>query len=232
MGASQSWPGKLRGRRLAAAGDNTTATLAPWRLTDCPTALPSHLPPCPALSPPALPLALPLPAHPPHTPYRREGMTRVEAEDLVATALALAMSRDGSSGGVIRCAAAAAAVTAAASALLLALLLGVPGTPWTQPPPRSQQQRRPLPAPRSSPHAPLAPPTQYPPSRPPVQAGDDWQGGGAAAAHHARAAPRVLGRNPGAHGHGGVRQPAAAARARPVACVHSPSSSPRRHWWR
>lgn len=35
-------------------------------------------------------------------------MTRQQAEDLVATALALAMSRDGSSGGVIRCAAAAA----------------------------------------------------------------------------------------------------------------------------
>lgn len=35
----------------------------------------------------------------------REGMSRQEAEDLVATALALAMSRDGSSGGVIRCAA-------------------------------------------------------------------------------------------------------------------------------
>jgi hypothetical protein len=29
-------------------------------------------------------------------------MSRGEAEDLVATALALAMSRDGSSGGVIR----------------------------------------------------------------------------------------------------------------------------------
>lgn len=33
---------------------------------------------------------------------RREGMGRQEAEDLVATALALAMARDGSSGGVIR----------------------------------------------------------------------------------------------------------------------------------
>jgi 20S proteasome subunit beta 1 len=32
----------------------------------------------------------------------REGMTRKEAEDLVAQALALAMSRDGSSGGLIR----------------------------------------------------------------------------------------------------------------------------------
>lgn len=32
----------------------------------------------------------------------REGMTGTEAEDLVAQALALAMSRDGSSGGVIR----------------------------------------------------------------------------------------------------------------------------------
>lgn len=32
----------------------------------------------------------------------KEGMSRQEAEDLVATALALAMSRDGSSGGVIR----------------------------------------------------------------------------------------------------------------------------------
>lgn len=32
----------------------------------------------------------------------REGMGRQEAEDLVATALALAMARDGSSGGVIR----------------------------------------------------------------------------------------------------------------------------------
>ncbi|KFM25126.1 Proteasome subunit beta type-6 [Auxenochlorella protothecoides] len=32
----------------------------------------------------------------------REGMTRSEAEDLVATALELAMARDGSSGGVVR----------------------------------------------------------------------------------------------------------------------------------
>lgn len=32
----------------------------------------------------------------------RDGMTRQEAEDLVSSALALAMSRDGSSGGVIR----------------------------------------------------------------------------------------------------------------------------------
>lgn len=32
----------------------------------------------------------------------REGMSRKEAEDLVARALALAMSRDGSSGGLIR----------------------------------------------------------------------------------------------------------------------------------
>lgn len=33
---------------------------------------------------------------------RREGMSREEAEDYVATGLALAMSRDGSSGGVVR----------------------------------------------------------------------------------------------------------------------------------
>ena len=32
----------------------------------------------------------------------REGMSRQEAEDMVKEALALAMSRDGSSGGVIR----------------------------------------------------------------------------------------------------------------------------------
>lgn len=32
----------------------------------------------------------------------REGMTRAEAEELVKTALALAMSRDGSSGGIAR----------------------------------------------------------------------------------------------------------------------------------
>ena len=38
----------------------------------------------------------------PASACRREGATRQEAEDLVATALALAMSRDGSSGGVIR----------------------------------------------------------------------------------------------------------------------------------
>ena len=32
----------------------------------------------------------------------REGMPRAEAEDLVASALALAASRDGSSGGLLR----------------------------------------------------------------------------------------------------------------------------------
>ncbi len=32
----------------------------------------------------------------------REGMSRAEAEELVKTALALAMSRDGSSGGIAR----------------------------------------------------------------------------------------------------------------------------------
>lgn len=44
----------------------------------------------------------------------REGMGRQEAEDLVATALALAMARDGSSGGVIRCVAATQQVSVAA----------------------------------------------------------------------------------------------------------------------
>jgi 20S proteasome subunit beta 1 len=34
---------------------------------------------------------------------RRDGMKREEAERLVKEAVALAMSRDGSSGGVIRC---------------------------------------------------------------------------------------------------------------------------------
>lgn len=33
---------------------------------------------------------------------RREGMSRAEAEEVVLTALALAMSRDGSSGGLAR----------------------------------------------------------------------------------------------------------------------------------
>lgn len=35
-------------------------------------------------------------------PNCSEGMSQAEAEDLVATALALAMARDGSSGGVVR----------------------------------------------------------------------------------------------------------------------------------
>lgn len=56
---------------------------------------------------------------------RREGMSRQQAEDLVATALALAMSRDGSSGGVIRCAADSLLLLLAAAGLLPLLLVVV-----------------------------------------------------------------------------------------------------------